>query len=505
MKNITWTFILAIAISFLSGCGHSHDHDHGHDEAEEPEPLSFTLYGDHTELFVEFNPLVAGTESRFAAHFTQLGEHFTALEEGTITLRLISDGKSISTVAETPSAPGIFRLAITPGSAGKGKLEFTVQTPSYTDKFTIADVQIYADEAAAMAATPTENPAADEISYLKEQAWRIDFANMEVKRQPFYQVIRTTGQILTPPADEVTLSSQTSGIVSFTGNNLLPGSNVKAGQTLFFIKSNELLQGQLDADIQQAQDNLNTAKANFERAQELVKDQLISQKEFQEAKLRYESAQTAVKLNTGSKGFYAKNQHIVSPISGFLSVLLVSQGQLVPAGQPMAVISKSNKLLLQANLSQRHLDQLPVITTATFKTPNSAQVFNTQELNGRIISRGKNIAAGTAFIPLIFEISLAGNIIPGSAAEIFLRSHPIPDALVIPVSALIEEQGNFYVYVQTGGESFVKREVKLGGNDGDRVQVLSGLTEGERVVTKGAYQIKLSAASGAMPEHGHEH
>jgi membrane fusion protein, heavy metal efflux system len=503
MKNITWTITIAIAIALLSGCGHSHDH--GHDEAEGPEPLSYTLYGNHTELFVEFNQPVVGMESRFAAHFTQLGERFTALEEGTVTLRLIADGKSTSMFAEAPSAPGIFRLAITPAAAGKGTLEFTVKTATYTDIFTIVDVQIYADEAAALAATPTAVTAADEVSYLKEQAWRIDFANMEVKRQPFYQVIRTTGQILTPPADEVTLSSQTSGIVSFTGNNLLPGSNVNAGQTLFFIKSNELVQGQLDADIQQAQDNLSTAKANFERAQELVKDQLISQKEFQEAKLRYESAQTAVKLNKGSKGFYANNQSIVSPISGFLRTLLVSQGQLVPAGQPMAVISKSNKLLLEANLSQRYLDQLSAITTATFKTPNSAQVFNTQELNGRIVSRGKSIAAGTAYVPLIFEISNTHNIIPGTAAEIFLRSHPIPDALVIPLSALIEEQGNFYVYVQTGGESFEKREVKLGGNDGNSVQVLSGLTEGERVVTKGAYQIKLSAASGAMPAHGHEH
>jgi membrane fusion protein, heavy metal efflux system len=61
------------------------------------------------------------------------------------------------------------------------------------------------------------------------------------------------------------------------------------------------------------------------------------------------------------------------------------------------------------------------------------------------------------------------------------------------------------VYVQTGGESFQKREVKLGAADGINVQLLSGVEEGERVVTKGAYQIKLSQASGTMPAHGHEH
>ena len=77
--------------------------------------------------------------------------------------------------------------------------------------------------------------------------------------------------------------------------------------------------------------------------------------------------------------------------------------------------------------------------------------------------------------------------------------------MTVPVSALIEEQGVFYVYVQTEGESFQKRELKLGANDGQKVQVLSGVSEGERVVTKGGYQIKLSQASGALPAHGHEH
>ena len=69
----------------------------------------------------------------------------------------------------------------------------------------------------------------------------------------------------------------------------------------------------------------------------------------------------------------------------------------------------------------------------------------------------------------------------------------------------MEEQGNYYVYVQTSGEGFQKRELKIGVNDGISVQILSGIKENERVVTKGAYQIKLVSMSGKMPEHGHEH
>jgi multidrug efflux pump subunit AcrA (membrane-fusion protein) len=126
-------------------------------------------------------------------------------------------------------------------------------------------------------------------------------------------------------------------------------------------------------------------------------------------------------------------------------------------------------------------------------------------LNGKIVSFGKSTNANSPFLPITFEIDNIGNLVSGSVAEVFLKSSAIPNALIIPVSALMEEQGNFYVYVQLGGESFQKREIKIGASDGEYVQVLSGIAEGERVVTKGAYQIKLSSASGELPAHGHEH
>src|SRR5690606_37919284 len=99
----------------------------------------------------------------------------------------------------------------------------------------------------------------------------------------------------------------------------------------------------------------------------------------------------------------------------------------------------------------------------------------------------------------------APGIIPGAFAEVYLQTLETKKALVIPVSALLEEQGKFYAYVQVSGEVFQKRDLNLGANNGEQVQVLSGIAAGERVVTKGAYQIKLSTMSGALPAHGHEH
>jgi cobalt-zinc-cadmium efflux system membrane fusion protein len=145
------------------------------------------------------------------------------------------------------------------------------------------------------------------------------------------------------------------------------------------------------------------------------------------------------------------------------------------------------------------------VKSANFKTVYDGKVYDTQSLNGKLVSYGKNVNHEDHLIPVVFEIDNRGEIIPGSLVEIFMRSNTIANALVIPISALVEEQGTFYVYVQTAGESFEKRELKLGGNDGQYVQILSGVSNGERIVTKGSYQVKLATMSGAVPAHGHEH
>ena len=322
--------------------------------------------------------------------------------------------------------------------------------------------------------------------------------------QAFSEVVRTSGQIMASPADEALLTAQISGIVSFVSRNLVPGSNIKQGTTLFSIKNNEVVQSNLGSALQQAEQALATAKAQYVRASELVKDRIISEKEFLETKLRYENAQTQLENAAVTKSFNQTKRSAVAPISGFLKNVLVENGQFVNAGQTLAIISKSKRLLLRADVSQLYFSKLSSFSSANFKTVDAGQVFSTRNLNGRIVSTGKSADAGSPFIPIFIEIDNVGNFIPGSAAEVFLQSTSKP-ALVIPVSALMEEQGIFYVYVQVEGESFQKRELKLGASDGLNVQVFSGITEGERVVTKGAYQIKLSTASGTMPAHGHEH
>lgn len=495
---------IAILASLFYGCSNNSLDNQAHAEsAQELESLAYTLYTDKSELFVEFKPLVVGVESRFAAHFTKLGEVFKALDEGLITLTLTVNGKTTSIQADQPDIPGIFRLRMRPELAGTGQLTFDIKTKDYTDQIIIENVAVYADEKAALEANPTGAGGSNDITYLKEQAWKVEFANAPAQKQTFHDVIKTSGQILPAPGDEIVITAKAGGLVLFSGNNSFVGSQVNAGAALFTITGGGLAQENLDATYTQAKATYEKSRADYDRANELINDKIISQREYLNAKLAYENAQTI--FNTVAKNYSSGGQTISASIDGFIKNILVTEGQFVEAGTPLATISRNKNLVLQANVSQRYFEKLPTITSATFRTTDSNRFYDTDSLSGKVMSYGRSAAAQSPFVPVTFQINNTGTIIPGSVVEVYLKSSSIPDALVIPISSLVEEQGNFYVYVQMEGESFQKREVKLGANDGINVQVLSGVTEGERVVTKGAYQIKLSTASGTLPAHGHEH
>ena len=75
------------------------------------------------------------------------------------------------------------------------------------------------------------------------------------------------------------------------------------------------------------------------------------------------------------------------------------------------------------------------------------------------------------------------------------------NVLSLPHSALTEEQGSFFVYLQLDEEGYKKQLVTLGADNGESVQILSGIKAGDRVVTQGAYQVKLASATNAIPAH----
>ena len=339
----------------------------------------------------------------------------------------------------------------------------------------------------------------DEIIFSKAQAAKTEFEVKEVQPQSFNQVIKTTGQILPAPGDESIIVATSNGTVSFASNSLIEGSDVRQGQTLFNIASRNMADGDHYSKVNA---NYQRSRAEYERAETLVKDKIISQKEFETIRLDYQNAKIAYDAIAGKQS--SKGVGVTAPISGSLKNILVKDGEYVTVGQALGTVSQNKRLVLRAEVSEKHYKSLNNVGSANFKTPYDNQVYALSDLKGKLLSFGKASGNNSFFIPVSFEFDNKGEIVPGSFVEVFLLSKPIENAITIPVSALTNEMGTFYVYVQLDEEGYRKQEVKTGGNNGKEVQVLAGLQAGDRVVTKGAYQVKMASASGAIP-HGHSH
>lgn len=339
----------------------------------------------------------------------------------------------------------------------------------------------------------------DEIIFPKAQAAKTTFEVREIQPASFNQVVKTTGQVLAAPGDEAVIVATSNGVVSFSSNKLTEGTKVQKGQSLFQISSKDIAEGDYYTKVKATYE---AAKASYDRAEALVKDKIISQKEFESSKLEFENAKTAYDAVSNNKT--AKGVSVNAPINGHMKNILVKEGEYITVGQPIATVSQNQRLVLRAEVSQRYYNAMQSVKSANFKTPYDNKVYSLEDLNGRLLSFGKTSNENSFFIPVSFEFDNKGEVIPGSFVEVYLISAPIENTLSIPVSALTNEMGIHYVYVQIDEEGYRKQEVALGANNGKEVQIIKGLHPGDRVVTKGAYQVKMASASGAIP-HGHSH
>jgi len=339
----------------------------------------------------------------------------------------------------------------------------------------------------------------DEILFTAEQARLIGLTTESVRPGNFQQVTKTNGQIQASQGDEAVIVATSNGIVSFSNPSIAEGAAIGAGQPIVTISAKKLLEG--DPSVK-ARIEFETAQKEYQRVQELVKDQIISVREFEQTKLRYETARTAYEAQASN--ITASGVNVTSPISGYIKSRMVAQGEYVSVGQAIATVSQNKRLQLRAEVSENQYKTLKNVNSANFKPAYDEVVYKLSDLNGRLLSFGKAAGDQSFYIPVTFEFDNVGDIIPGSFTEVYLLSGQQENIISVPVSSITEEQGLNFVYLQLDEEGYKKQEVTLGQNNGERVEILSGLKNGDRVVTKGTYQVKLATTSSVMPE-GHTH
>ena len=339
----------------------------------------------------------------------------------------------------------------------------------------------------------------DEIVISPEKAAAVGIATETVSPGRFREVIHTSGEILPAAGDESTIVATTDGTISFA-ENYTEGMAVGAGQEIFAILSGNLQDGNR---IEKARIAYITAKEEYERASRLTDSRIVSQKEFVTIKENYENARLAYEALRPSKS--GNGVAVQSPFKGYIKNLAVKQGDFVTTGTPLATISQNRHLVLEADLSQKDYARRYSITGANFNTAYSDRTYSTADLGGKLLSIGKSQNEGEYYMPVSFSILNTADLIPGAFAEIWLLCSEKDNVITLPLSAITEEQGLYFVYLRLDEQCYKKQEVTLGANDGQRTEILKGLAAGDNVVVKGAYNVKLASASNAIPAHTHNH
>ena len=174
--------------------------------------------------------------------------------------------------------------------------------------------------------------------------------------------------------------------------------------------------------------------------------------------------------------------------------------------QPLFAVIDLERVWLVAKVFEPDVPRVEGARTAWFSVDGYEQPFTVDETNARLVTIGRVIDPRTRTVPVIFELdNRAGKLRIGNFARLVIATGAPRRALAIPAAAVVEDAGRPVAYVMIEGEAFERRPLRLGIRGNGWAEVLEGVAAGEHVVTRGAYEIKLQAAAGAVPAHGHVH
>ncbi|WP_326527160.1 efflux RND transporter periplasmic adaptor subunit [Dokdonella sp.] len=482
-----------------------HGHDHG------PAGEKRTHFTDRTELFVEFPRLVVGEKSAFAAHLTTLS-NFQALEAGKVTV-ILSGGNlpEEQFSIDGPSQAGIFRPVATPKQAGQRDLVIEVATKDFSVRHSLGQVTVFNDRKTADASASEEDEGG--IGFTKEQQWKVDFATQEVVKRPLRAAITASGTLGARPDGEALITATAAGQIKPAGSFPVLGQAVKKGDVLAYLAprlGGDTDMASLQADARRAKVELDLATRERTRMESLYKDEAVPEKRLLAARGAEESARAgfeATQSRLGQYGGSAGGVPLRAPVSGTLVDIRVSPGGFAQEGALLFHIADRRVLWLQLRVPEVDAVRLKAPVGASFQVDGVDERFEiTQGRNGQLIAVGGAVDASTRTVPVVYEFQHPDERLRiGMAVKGQVLLEAAKEAVAVPAAAILDESGIPTVFVMKHGEAFERRAIRTGARDGDWVEVVDGLQPGERVVSRGAYLVKLAATKTGEIGHGHAH
>ena len=272
---------------------------------------------------------------------------------------------------------------------------------------------------------------------------------------------------------------------------------------------------------EEAEHELRLAAANYEgklqlrKPYELAREELRSMlKESRASRVESRGQNGSVRTAGGSTAQESsespRSLHLTlrAPVSGTVTTAQATEGEFVDATKALFTIINMDKVWIEAKVSEYDLERVAKAPAANFTLaayPGRRFTILGRD-GGQLIDIGSVVDTTSRTVPVRYEIANTDRLLRvGMFADVAIETARTEDVLAIPESAIVDEDGRPTVYVLLDGESFQKRDVELGIRDSGFVEVKKGLSEADRVVTKGAYAIRLASVSSVIPAHGHAH
>ena len=377
-------------------------------------------------------------------------------------------------------------------------------------------------------------PSTGRVAFLMEQQWMIKLKLAKVEEAQQAQQVQSTGRVVPVPAKRAVVASPVGGILR-TGTMPRIGQRVKEGQQLATLlqtptaaetaqihaaatqvqientrveaERRKLFQQEREAEarLEEATHDLGRSQRLYEKkaysAKALESDELaqkVAAAQLEAIREQLKALQSVVPASASPTSTY----EVHAPISGTVVSVNKASGEQVVPGEPILEIVALDTVWVEAPIFEKDLGRLAKDFRAVFTTA----AYPEKEFQGRLVDVGKVVDEQSRTAKAIFEVpNPSEQLSIGMQANLRLDAgRPVP-VLLIPREALLDNEGKKIVYVLLSGEEFERRDVVVGDEYGGKVAILSGIKPGERVVTQGAYQLKLQelrpANAGA---HTHE-
>lgn len=249
------------------------------------------------------------------------------------------------------------------------------------------------------------------------------------------------------------------------------GMQVEKGQILARLDDSEL---RARSEISRA--TLDEARQVFGRAESLQENQLISPEEYDQVVTRLETARAQAESDQIQLGY----TEIKAPFAGLIVIRYIHFAEQVNTGMPLFRISDFNPLLCPIQVPERDIPKVRIGQQAYL----TLEAWPDERFPATVLRVRPVVDAATGTVRVTLEVETKDRLRPGMFARVFVQTETRTDAMVVPRSALSLESIGDTVYVAEG-ETASRRDVELGFKEGDSVEVLSGVSEGERIVVVG--------------------